>query len=1010
MSISEGMQCGPFQLLQKIGTGGMGEVYRALDTRLNREVAVKFVSERFLGSDYGSGTPSPAHASGTPGSTGTPATSATLSRRRFLREAQASSALNHPNICTIYDIGEHEGQPYLVMELLRGETLKDALRHGALSPVETLTFARQAASALAAAHALGIIHRDIKPANMFVTGPPNKRQIKILDFGLAKRHGVGDLQDSGAATAAFAGEATAPGTNMDLTGPGSTMGTASYMSPEQARGQQLDARTDLFSLGSVIYEMATGKKPFDGPSAADVFAALLTSTPPPISTVNEKMPRNLDPIVARLLIREKEQRYQTADDLLRDLDPLEGNVTQAAATAGAVAAVRESERVAATYAPERPRRKPLNARNVTVAILLGLLFVGVLTWWSHHFGAAANPAAGAHGEEAVGPAPALVKDSIILATFINHTGDPVFDTTLNEALRIDLEQSPVINIVSEDHLRQSVKFLGKPEDTAVTPEIAREIGEREGMKAILTGTIARLGNEYDVMLSAQNTATGDEIASEQATAPDKDHVLEALNKAAAAMRARLGEDLASIKKLNTPFGQATTTSLEAFRAYALGDVAHDKGLDIPEAEGHYLRAVAIDPNFAMAYARLGVVYNNSGQVAKGKQYFAKSWALSKNVSESERLYIAGHYYAFVTGDVSRDIETLQESIQTYPGQVAAYININVAFQTLGQYDRGLPFAQKAVELQPDDAIAAENLLSDQIALDWMNDARQEIDRQRRLGMDNSTDIENIILVGDFLLGQTQEIQKIQNQVAGRPDEFLVSQALGTTQAFSGQFHQASASMQQAFAQAGRVHAPDVQASALLQDAISRAFAGLCDGSGSAVQRALALDKTKQTREAAVLAAAACGNSKLAIPMAEQLAKENPEDTVIHDVYLPLANAFGALASGQPRQAIDAAAPARSYDAIYPASYVQGLASLALHDSGGAIKALQAATQNRCGNLITGTGSPFYAEAQLGLARAYAMAGDKSNAKQAYQAFFSTWKNADADIPMLVAAKKEAAAL
>ena len=223
---------------------------------------------------------------------------------------------------------------------------------------------------------------------------------------------------------------------------------------------------------------------------------------------------------------------------------------------------------------------------------------------------------------------------------MNHTGDPVFDTTLNQALQIDLEQSPVINIVSQQHLAQSVKYLGKPADTPVTPEIAREIGEREGVKAILTGTIANLGKEYVITLSAQNTATGDEIVSEQAQAPDKEHVLDALGKAAAAMRGKLGEDLSSIKKLDTPFGQATTTSLEAFRAYALGDKAHEKALDIPEAEGHYLRALELDPNFAMAYARLGVVYMNSGQVAKGHTYFAKAYALSQHVSEHERLYIA----------------------------------------------------------------------------------------------------------------------------------------------------------------------------------------------------------------------------------------------------------------------------------------------------------------------------------------------------------------------------------
>jgi eukaryotic-like serine/threonine-protein kinase len=1010
MTISAGTQCGPFQILEKIGSGGMGEVFRARDTRLNRDVAVKFVSEKFLGSAFGSST--------TPQSgLETPASPGTLSRRRFLREAQASSALNHPNICTLFDIGEHEGQPYLVMELLRGETLKDLLRQGPLAVSEGLDFSRQAASALAAAHALGIVHRDIKPANLFVIGTPPRRQIKILDFGLAKRHGAGDVQDSAEATAAFAGEPTAPGELMDLTSPGSTLGTAAYMSPEQARSQSLDARTDLFSLGSVIYEMATGRKAFDGASAADVFAALLTKDPPPVSATNPMVPAGFDAIVAKLLAKDKDQRYQSAEDALADLEKL-GLTPAAAASSDDITSETSTRAVAelrtlSGAAPQSagPAQQRSSRTLAIAALVVVVLALGWVEWRQH---AAVHPAANAPDASsgttrAVGAAPALVKDSIILANFINHTGDPVFDTTLNEALRIDLEQSPVINIVSQDHLRQSVKFLGKPEDTPITPEVAREIGEREGMKAILTGTIANLGNEYVVMLSAQNTATGDEIASEQATAADKEHVLDALNKTAAAMRARLGEDLASIKKLNTPFGQATTTSLEAFRAYALGDVAHDKAQDIPEAEGHYLRAIELDPNFAMAYARLGVIYNNSGQVAKGKQYFAKAWQLSSHVSESERLYIAGHYYGFVTGDVPRQIEALQESIQTYPGQVASYININVAYQSMGQFERALPFAQKAVELQPEDAIAAENLLADQIALGHMPEVQLEIARQHRMGMDSSTDIENVILVGDYLTGQTQDIQKIVNQVAGRPDEFLVTIAHAIMQEYAGQFHQGSATFQQAFEQAGRVQAPDVQATVLLTDATSRGLAGMCDGVDATVLRAVGLDKSKQTREAAALAAGICG-SKLALPLAQQLAKENPEDTLVHDVYLPLAKAFLDLAGGRPRQAVDDAAPARSYDALYPGSYAQGLAALALRDSAGAIQDFRAAAQYPDGVLIIGNGAPYYAEAEVGLARAYAMAGDKASAKQAYQTAFSAWNNADSDIAMLVAAKKEAASL
>jgi tetratricopeptide (TPR) repeat protein len=563
--------------------------------------------------------------------------------------------------------------------------------------------------------------------------------------------------------------------------------------------------------------------------------------------------------------------------------------------------------------------------------------------------------------------------------------------------------------VSPQHLLQSVKYLGKPEGTPVTPAIAREIGEREGIKAIITGTIANLGKQYVITLTAQNTATGDEIVSEQAQAPDKEHVLDALGKAAAAMRGKLGEDLESIKKLDTPFGQATTSSLEAFRAYALGDKAHAKAHDIPEAEGHYLRAIELDPNFAMAYARLGVVYINSGQVTKANQYFSKAYELSKNVSERERLYITGHYYEVVAGDVPKVIETLQEAIQAYPGQIDNYININVAYQYLGQYEQGLVYAQKAVELDPQDSIAAENLLSDYVALGRMDEAKKELERTQALGLNSSTDDLVSYMVTYFLLGDPQQVQRIMSQLAGRQDEFTATQALAATQQYSGQYRMAEATIRRAVEQAGRAKASDAQAGFLLESATALGLAGLCESNEAVVQQALSLDKSRQTQAAAALAAGVCGNGKLALPLALELSKKFPQDTLIQDAYAPLSKAFVALAAGRAQEAVDAAEPAKPYDANQPASYAQGLAYLQLHDASRALTAFQSAVRANSGTVQIAY-PPFRAQVQLGLARAYAMGGDKPNAKKAYEAFFLTWKDADADLPMLVAAKKEYAAL
>jgi len=751
--------------------------------------------------------------------------------------------------------------------------------------------------------------------------------------------------------------------------------------------------------------------------------------------VNPAMPAGLDAVVEKLLAKDKSDRYASAEELQEDLEALErgsgassassssaaGSSSAGSSRAGAWSSVGRAAYASSADAASASGERPEGGKNMrgagwklALGALVVVLLIAGLAWWKYKpnpAGIVAVVGTASDAGEAAG-APKELKDSIILANFVNQTGDPVFDTTLNQALRIDLEQSPVIKIVSEDHLRQSVKYLGKPENTIVTPEIAREIGEREGMKAILTGTIGNLGKEYVVTLAAQNTATGDEIASEQATAPDKEHVLDALGKASAGMRAKLGESLASIKKLYTPFGETTTPSLEAFRAYALGDDAHQKGLDIPEAEGHYKRALEIDPNFAMAYARLGVIYINSGQYSKADEYFRKAYELSKHVSERERLYIAGHYEEDVTGNITKEIETLQESIQTYPGQLDSYTNINAAYGMLGQYDKAVPYGLKATQLQPDDAISSENLVGDYVGLGQTKQAQAEMDRAHKLGLDASTAMAGEDMIAYFLQGNAAGVQEVLKQGAGRPDEFVITQYLAATEEFAGQYKAAKASFGRAYEQAGRAKAPDVQANTLLQMAAGRGIAGLCDGNEATVKQGLALDKSKQTVQTAALALAICGDGKLALPMMEELSKKYPDDTLIQDVYLPIAKGFVALAAGESQQAVNDVEPALPYDMVYPGSYVRGLAYLQLHDGARAVSAFQAATKSPGGNFVGSMGvQPIsYALAQLGLARAYALAGDKANAKKAYEALFVTWKNADADLPPLVAAKKEYAAL
>jgi eukaryotic-like serine/threonine-protein kinase len=1018
MTISQSTQFGPYRLLEQIGSGGMGEVYRALDTRLGREVAVKLVSNRYLAEAFGSGSPPP--PTGTPGS-GTPATPGTLSHRRFLREAQSASVLNHANICTIHDIGEQDGRPYLVMELLRGETLKEALRRGPLSLTEVITFSRQAAAALAAAHAQGIVHRDIKPANIFVSQPARgPKQIKILDFGLAKQQGVGDLQDSGEATATFGGLATSAGTdggrvNPDLTSPGSTLGTVAYMSPEQAKGEPLDARTDLFSLGAVIYEMATGSKPYAGQSTAELFVALLTKDPAPMSTVNPAMPVELDGIVAKLLAKEKEQRYQTAEELLQDLEAVDAQASHGSSgTVGAAASGTHAAAPAEAHPTAQDLRSPEKARvrrmpMLVAAALVALLLAGAFAWWKYRARSGPGRATGA----ATGEPTATTKNAIILADFVNNTGDPVFETTLNQALGVQLGQSPVLDIVSQQHLRQSMQYLGKKADDAITPAIAREIGEREGIKAILTGTIANLGSDYIITLSAQNTVTGDQIASVQTQAASKEKVLDALNQGASQMRARLGESLDSIQKLNTPFGQATTPSLEAFRAYALGDEAHSRGNDMPEAEDHYKRALALDPKLAMAWARLGVIYINSGQTGKAMEYFTRAHELSRDVSERERLYIEGHYYGEVMGDLDKAIETLQVAVQEYPLEVYNYVNLGAIYQTEGKSQQSQEVMLKALALQPDESVGLSDVIAGYTVQDQYDEARKYMAKANQLGL-NGTEMLVYELSLDGATLDTAGIHRILAEGAGRPDQFLLTGQWANIQAEWGQFRAAAATLQRAAGQAGEAKAPDAQAAFVLNAAFVGWPVGQCQNPEASVRQALALDKSKPTQIAVAATQAFCGEGKPALAALEVLERKYPDDTLVQQVIVPQGRAYVALEAGDAQKALDLLAKSVAFDLVSPGAYLRGLAYLQLHDAANAAEAFKAATTYKGASYQNQSGIPFpmnsYVLGLLGLGRAYAMAGNKTEAKAAFEKFFEEWKNADAGLPVMAQAKKEYAAL
>jgi eukaryotic-like serine/threonine-protein kinase len=657
-------------------------------------------------------------------------------------------------------------------------------------------------------------------------------------------------------------------------------------------------------------------------------------------------------------------------------------------------------RVPSLISNESKRKTQIFARGVAAFALLLMVGFGGLFLWEHHQQAK---------QDAATKAAAVVapKDSIILAELDNQTGDPVFDTTVTQAIAIQLQQSPVLNLVSQQHLRQSMQYLGKGGDEAITPAIAREIGQREGIKAYLSGNIVKLGTSYLITLTAQNTNNGDTIASDEAQASDKDHVLDAVDKVATAMRGHLGESLSSIQKLDTPMGQATTPSLEAFRAFALGDVDHEKGLDLPQAEGHYKQAIEIDPNFAMAWARLGVVYGNAGQKGKELPAIQRAYDLSKNVSERERLYIEGHYYMNATGNLEKAADTLELATKTYPLDIANPINLGSAQSSMGQIEEALVNDKKALAIDNGDAVAWSNVLANDLQLDRIKDADAAWADIQRLHFGDGTQMLAAALQLEYLEGNSAAMAAIVAKTDGRVDQYQITQGIAWLDEFTGRYTQAGTDWQRAVLQTSDAKAPDAQASSILFRISGRALAGNCENAAQDVRAALAIDKSKPTLVQAAVTAALCNDTADTLPLLTRLGHDYPEDTIIQKIIIPQSNAAIAIADHRPADAVQQLQISKPFDLVSPGAYLRGLAYLDLHDGPHAVEAFQRATQYKGSSL---TGNQDYGQALLGLARAYTMVGNKSAAKQTYQSLLDLWKNADADLPQLQAARKEFAAL